>query len=218
VVPEGAHSPIGFAARAGHNGEPHNHNDLGSFVVARAGQLLVADAGRGVYDREYFGPRRYDNPAAGSHGHSVPLLDGVRQAEGPSAAAEVLGVELDGEGERVTVDLTAAYPHPALTRLVRRVERRGEEVTVTDALTATEPIAMTQRFITLVAPSTENGVVHIVAGAARAELRYDPEASVTTGAFPVGRGSFPIPVHHVDIRLPAATEIEHTVRVLTYSV
>jgi len=218
VVPEGAHSPIGFAARAGHNGEPHNHNDLGALVVARAGQLLVADAGRGVYDREYFGPHRYDNPAAGSHGHSVPLLDGVRQAEGRSAVAEVLGVELDGVGERVTIDLTAAYPHPALTRLVRRVERRGDEVAVTDLLTATEPIAMTQRFITLVEPSLESGVVRVAADGAHAELRYGPEASITTGSFPVGRGSFPIPVHHVDIRLPAAHQIEHTVTVSTYSV
>jgi hypothetical protein len=215
IVPEGAHSPIGFAARAGHNGEPHNHNDLGSVIVARAGQLLVGDAGRGVYDREYFGPLRYDNPAAGSHGHSVPILDGVRQAEGSAARAEVLGVVLDGGGERFEVDLTLAYPHPALTRLVRRVERRDEVVVVTDRLTATEPIALTQRFVTLVEPAVGDAGVRIEAAGAGARLSHASDATVTTGSFPVGRGSFPMPVHHVDLTLPAGTEVEHSVVITT---
>lgn len=214
VVPEGAYSPIGFAARAGHNGEPHNHNDLGSVVVVRGGRMLVADAGRGTYDREYFGPHRYDNPAAGSHGHSVPILDGVVQSEGGSARAEVLHVDLDG-GETLEIDLTSAYPHPALTRLVRRVERRGAQVMVTDRLTAVAPIALTQRFVTLVEPDVAGGVLRIAVDGAAAELGHAREATVTTGSFPVGRGSFPMPVHHVDITLPAATEVEHTVVITT---
>lgn len=215
VVPEGAYSPIGFAARAGHNGEPHNHNDLGSVIVARAGRMLVTDAGRGTYDREYFGPHRYDNPAAGSRGHSVPILDGVLQSEGTTARAEVLHVDLDDTGEVLEIDLTSAYPHPALTRLVRRAERRGAQVTVTDRLTATAPIALTQRFVTLVEPDVAGGVVRIAADGVAAELGHAREATVTTGSFPVGRGSFPIPVHHVDITLPAATEVEHTVVITT---
>lgn len=216
VVPEGAHSPIGFAARAGHNGEPHNHNDLGSVVVARGGRMLVADAGRGVYDREYFGPTRYGNPAAGSQGHSVPMLDGVVQADGAAARAEVLRVGLDDDGgEVLEIDLTAAYPHPDLVRLVRRVEHRGEVVVVTDVLTATAPIALTQRFVTLVEPAVTDRGVLLETDAAAAELAYAPGASVTAGSFPVGRGSFPIPVHHVDITLPAATGVEHTVTIST---
>ncbi|WP_420111106.1 heparinase II/III domain-containing protein [Pseudactinotalea sp.] len=217
VVPEGARSPIGVAVRGGHNGEPHNHNDLGSVIVARAGRMLVADAGRGVYDRDYFGPNRYDNPAAGSQGHSVPMLDGVVQAEGSSARAEVLHVEIDDGGERFEVDLTAAYPHPALTRLVRRVERRGDEVIVTDTVTATEPVALTQRFITMVEPRVVAGAVQVAADGADAELRHAPEATVVTGSFPRGRGSFPLPVHHVDLTLPAATEVEHSVTIRTRS-
>lgn len=214
VVPEGSRSPIGFAVRGGHNGEPHNHNDLGSIIVARAGRMLVADAGRGVYDRDYFGPRRYDNPAAGSQGHSVPMLDSVVQAEGASARAEVLRVEIDEGGELFEVDLTAAYPHPALTRLVRRVERRGDEVLVTDRVLATSPVELTQRFITMVEPHVVAGAVRVAAGGAAAELRHGPGATVTTGSFPVGRGSFPLPVHHVDITLAAAREVEHTVTII----
>ncbi|WP_156253335.1 heparinase II/III domain-containing protein [Pseudactinotalea terrae] len=211
VVPESAHSPIGFAARAGHNGEPHNHNDLGSVIVARAGQMLIADAGRGVYDREYFGPNRYDNPAAGSHGHSVPMLDGVVQSEGASARAEVHHVALGDGWEVLEIDLTSAYPHPALTRLVRVVERRGSEVRVTDRMEASAPVSLTERFITVVPPEVVDGTVLILADGARAELRLDPEASVATGSFPVGRGSFPIPAHYVDVTLPGATAIESAV-------
>lgn len=217
VVPEGAHSPIGFAARAGHNGEPHNNNDLGSVVVAHRGEMLVADAGRGVYDKAYFGPQRYDNPAAGSHGHGVPLLDDVRQATGPQARAVVLEVAIDDDGESLAIDLTAAYPHPALRRLVRRVVRHGAVVTVTDTMTASAPIALTQRFVSLVPPVVEEEGVTLAGRRARAVLQLPPGATATTGSFPVGRGSFPMPVHHVDVVSVPATDVERTVTIVVQS-
>lgn len=214
VVPEGAHSPIGFAARAGHNGEPHNHDDLGSVVVAHRGELLVADAGRGVYDAAYFGPQRYDNPAAGSHGHGVPVLDDVRQATGPQARAGVLAVAIDDDGESLEIDLTSAYPHPALQRLHRRVVRRGATVDVTDTMTASAPIALTQRFVSLVPPVVEDEVVTISGERAQAVLQLPPGAAAIAGSFPVGRGSFPMPVHHVDVVTEPATDVERTVRIV----
>lgn len=200
VVPQGERSPVGLAARAGHNGEPHNHNDLGSFALAVDGELLVGDAGRGVYDREYFGPRRYDSPATGSHGHPVPLLDEVRQAEGEQARAEVLEVALDGGRERLVLDLTAAYPHPALVRLVRTIERDGAVVTVTDAVETSAPVRVRQRFPVLAEPgASAAGTVEVAGARGRVTLRHDPGAAVETGAFPTGRGGFPQRVWWVDV-------------------
>lgn len=200
VVPAGPRSPIGFAVRAGHNDEPHNHNDVGSFAVAAGGELLLGDAGRGVYDREYFGPTRYDNPAAGSHGHPVPMIDGVAQAVGADARAVVLSVDLDGGRERLVVDLTAAYPHPGLVRLVRTLERDGPNVSVSDAVEAAEPVRVTQRFVSTIAPEVlQPGLVRVTGRRAVAELRFDAGLEVATGAFPVGRGSFADQVHWVDL-------------------
>ena len=46
-----AGSPDGLtlAAKGGHNGEHHNHNDVGSFVVASDGVPVLVDAGRPTY-------------------------------------------------------------------------------------------------------------------------------------------------------------------------
>jgi catalase len=45
---------IGLAAKAGHNGEPHNHNDVGSFHIFKNGKMTLADIGCGEYDRDYY--------------------------------------------------------------------------------------------------------------------------------------------------------------------
>ncbi|MFJ2374236.1 hypothetical protein ACIOZL_15690 [Streptomyces sp. NPDC087769] len=79
--------------KGGHNEELHNHNDLGSFVVAVDGEPLLAELGAGFYNGQYFGPDRYDILCTGSQGHSVPLLNGTVQRASREAAAEVLAAE-----------------------------------------------------------------------------------------------------------------------------
>ncbi|MCX5757797.1 MAG: heparinase II/III family protein [Candidatus Hydrogenedentes bacterium] len=74
--------PFVLAIKAGHNDEPHNHNDVGSFVLAAGGQVYLCDPGGGLYDASYFGPKRYENVFANSYGHSVPRIGGTLQAPG----------------------------------------------------------------------------------------------------------------------------------------
>jgi len=50
--------PIVLAIKAGHNGENHNQNDIGSFILHVAGENLLTDPGRGLYSRAYFGEQR----------------------------------------------------------------------------------------------------------------------------------------------------------------
>lgn len=50
---------VAFAAKGGHNGEPHNHNDVGHFILHVGGENLLADLGAGLYTRDYFGEARY---------------------------------------------------------------------------------------------------------------------------------------------------------------
>ena len=72
-----------FAAKCGHNGEEHNHNDIGSFILADdSGQLLV-DLGCMEYTKENFGTQtRYTLLQNSSLGHSVPIIGGHPQKEG----------------------------------------------------------------------------------------------------------------------------------------
>ena len=46
---------VGFAIKVGHNGEPHNHNDVGSFLNVVNEEQLICDLGAGEYTAEYFG-------------------------------------------------------------------------------------------------------------------------------------------------------------------
>ena len=104
---------VAFSAKGGHNDEPHNHHDLGHFILHLGGESLLADLGAGVYTRQYFGPERYEALHTGSQGHSVPVINGVRQGNGRSHTATVLDYTPQPDGVAFTLDLTRAYPETA---------------------------------------------------------------------------------------------------------
>ena len=124
---DSARPSMTLATKGGHNGESHNHNDLGSFVLHAAGDTLIAELGRDRFTRETFAGDRYAGLAYSSRGHSVPRLDGALQQPGERYRARVLEQSF-GATDVVVYDLTAAYaPDPRLRRFVRRFElRRGE--------------------------------------------------------------------------------------------
>lgn len=111
---------IAFSAKGGHNAEPHNHNDLGHFILHIGGESLLADLGAGVYDKRYFGPNRYESVYASSAGHSVPVIEGFTQGAGRGYAAKVLGWSHHGMQTDFHLDLTRAYDWDGLTGFTRR--------------------------------------------------------------------------------------------------
>ncbi|WP_270166383.1 heparinase II/III family protein [Paenibacillus sp. SYP-B4298] len=115
-------APSAFAAKGGHNDEPHNHNDLGSFVYHIGGETLLEDLGAGEYTKAYFGAGRYDLLCNGSQGHSVPIVNGSVQQAGRERRAQVLCVEQTAGLDRFGVELSSAYNEPALLGLERRWE------------------------------------------------------------------------------------------------
>ncbi|MFD0618689.1 heparinase II/III family protein [Paenibacillus sp. GCM10027629] len=112
---------IAFAAKGGYNEEPHNHNDLGHFILHVDGRSVLADMGLGVYTRQYFQPEyRYAQLNAGSHGHSVPIVDGCTQGFGRQFNTEMTGHYQTNEEMAVTLDLTKAYACTSLRQLTRQ--------------------------------------------------------------------------------------------------
>lgn len=102
-------SPGSRSGRA--DGEAHNHNDVGSVVVASDGVPVVVDAGRPTYTAQTFGPDRYEIWTMQSSWHSVPQVAGVAQGVGREFAAR--DVQLLGPPDDVTglaLDLAGAYP------------------------------------------------------------------------------------------------------------
>jgi hypothetical protein len=138
--------PNGLAvgAKAGHNGEPHNHNDCGSFVVHYRGESSVTDIGFGTYDRDYFSERRYEYLTTRSLGHSVPYVNGYEQVVGPEYASEAVRFASSADRERFEMDLAGCYPAAAGIESLERMiglDRRNGRVTVTDEALFADDVA-----------------------------------------------------------------------------
>ncbi len=146
----------GFAAKGGHNQEPHNHNDVGSFIFAKNGRQLICDLGFGLYTRQYFGRERYDIFEPSSRSHSLPIVDGRYQYAGKQFCARGISV---GDGS-FSLDLAVAYNRPD-ERILRTFTCAEDSVTLTDTFEVKEGAAVTERIVTKFKPVCTEGKVCI---------------------------------------------------------
>ena len=145
-----------FAAKAGHNNEPHNHNDVGSFLVFTDGKYILDDIGWSRYVANYFGPARYTHDAPASRSHCVPLVDGCEQPEG----TRFKGVVTAADGNTFALDYETAYDVPGLKKLSRRFELTDDSVVIKE--TAKGDIkSLVYRFVTRIKPEVRDGKVYI---------------------------------------------------------
>ena len=99
-----------FAAmKGGHNGESHNHNDVGSFVVYADNDPLLIDVGVGEYTSQTFGNNRYDIWTMQSGYHNLPQVNGVDEKDGKSFAAKFVS----HKPGMLCLDIAGAYPKEA---------------------------------------------------------------------------------------------------------
>lgn len=110
---------VSFSTKGGHNDEPHNHNDLGHFLLHGGGENLLCDLGPGLYTKSYFSSGREKISNISSGGHSLPVINGTLQCSGRSAEAIILEGCLSQTGATQTLDLTSAYPNAGIEQLVR---------------------------------------------------------------------------------------------------
>jgi hypothetical protein len=120
---EGDTTGLFLAAKAGHNDESHNHNDVGSFIVAYDGRPLLIDPGAGLYTRQTFGPDRYQIWTMQSSWHNTPAPAGYPQAAGRAHRATGVSASLSVTAAELALDVAAAYPAAAGVRSWRRTLR-----------------------------------------------------------------------------------------------
>lgn len=114
--------PFALAIKCGHNGEQHNHNDVGSYCILLGDDWLAADPGAEVYTARTFSPQRYESPLNNSFGHDVPRLgNGVLQSPGGQFCGKVLDCTLSPEHDVYRIDIAGAYDFSPLVSLVRSV-------------------------------------------------------------------------------------------------
>ena len=163
---------FGMYVQGGHNHAPHNHNDIGSFVVAAGDERFIVDPGIVPYRQGSFSPERYEAiRALSSYGHSVPRVCG--QLQGPAKfysvntnygngrtegcydeikyRATVLETEFTDKMDRIRYDMKNAYECPQLMHLTREVifDRTERSVLITDEFTFTEENEIETAFVTM---------------------------------------------------------------------
>lgn len=204
-----------FAAKGGHNCEPHNQHDIGSFILAKNGHQILTDPGGGVYTRQYFSGPRYTYVSCGSHGHSVPFFgtDADRAERGffygyQKDGKQFRAVDVSFEGDTFTLDIAPAYGE-AFVRRVTRIFTFGENgFTLRDEFDVDGGIPITERLVSLTPFEVGEGY----AVTDLATLTYDParyEVSTSVGDFRPET-----PVYFLDLRLrEGVTAFEVTVTV-----
>ena len=104
------------AMKGGNNGESHNHNDVGSFIVYANGEPLLIDPGVGEYTAKTFSKDRYTIWTMQSGYHNLPQINGVDQKDGKQYAAKVVSHK-DGQ---LCLDIAGAYPEEAAVKSWKR--------------------------------------------------------------------------------------------------
>lgn len=122
------------AAKGGHNGESHNHNDVGNFVVYHNAEPLIIDIGADTYTAQTFSDRRYELYNCRSAYHNVPLINGVEQCDGATYRATNTTYHRNERQVEFCLDLESAYPAAASVNKWSRtiLFRRKEGIRITE--------------------------------------------------------------------------------------
>ena len=128
----GSAGGLTLAVKGGHNAENHNHNDVGTIVVALNGVPVIVDPGRPTYTAQTFGPDRYDIWTMQSFWHSVPEIRGTAQAPGAAYRARDVATHADDITSGIVLDLAEAYPRTDIVRWRReaRLDRGSGRITI----------------------------------------------------------------------------------------
>ena len=105
-----------LVCKGGNNGENHNHNDVGSFILSLHGEPAVVDAGNMVYTAKTFSGERYTLWNVQSAWHNLPEFGGCGQRAGGEYAARNVACLPDG----MQLDMERAYDEEAGLLSLRR--------------------------------------------------------------------------------------------------
>ena len=142
-----------LATHAGHNGESHNHNDVGDFIVYLNNEPVIIDAGRGNYTAKTFSSRRYELWFTQSNYHNLPIVNGFGQLAGKNYTAAAVKHSSSENESALSMDIAKAYPKEAgidfWNRTVK-LNRTANQVEISDDYAlAAAPVSLQQIFMTV---------------------------------------------------------------------
>ena len=135
-----------LAAKASHNGESHNHLDVGNIIVFKNTVPFVVDAGNKTYTAQTFSERRYEIWNTNSFYHNLPVIGGEGQKRGKEFAAE----NVVFENSSMKADLENVYGCDFINKFTRMVslDRESSQVVLTDFIDLAEEKEVIFTFMT----------------------------------------------------------------------
>ncbi|WP_029232377.1 heparinase II/III domain-containing protein [Butyrivibrio sp. VCB2006] len=156
-----------LAAKAGNNGDSHNHNDVGSFTIYKNGRPFVIDLGVETYTQKTFSDRRYELWTMQSQFHNVPTFidgniisnlgdDSAADAGNPKVFMQKDGkefgasnVKCDLSSGTLTMDIAGAYSEGNAEKALQGIKyvrtvslNKGENIAVRDHYEGSLPLVM----------------------------------------------------------------------------
>ena len=163
----------GIALKGGTNGESHNHNDVGSFILSHNNKQIFTDLGSGAYSQDYHGEKRYTFFHPSSLSHNVPYF-GDKAQEGMKREREYKRVIIDYD--EATKTATYEFARAYYLDYVRKIERsfvlEEKEIVLKDTYDTDKGTPITERFVTKLEPQVCGNSV-IIDG-----VRLTPKADI----------------------------------------
>lgn len=194
-----------LCCKGGHNGESHNHNDIGSFMLYSDGKPEIVDAGNMVYTAKTFSEQRYTLWNVRSAYHNLPMIGDFEQRAGAAYAARSVSCLPDG----LMLDLAGAYGAEAGIRSLRRSMRLTEKtLEIHDQIILTRPQRITWVFMLRNLPCVSGQT--LAAGGIALDLPRDAAWAVEEMPVedPRMANSFPGSLWRVLLTLPANENAE----------
>jgi hypothetical protein len=164
-----------FAGKGGFNDESHNHNDVGSFILAIDNKPVIIDAGVGTYMRQTFSNERYGIWTMQSRYHNLPTINGVAEKEGPAYKSS----DVVAKPGFFSVNIAGAFPEEAkVDKWTRSYQLGGNTLRINDAFTLKQTVAPNEiNFLTWGdVKKVSDGKVSVSVDGVDALLTYDPKA------------------------------------------
>ena len=150
-----------LCCKGGHNGENHNHNDVGSFMLYVDGEPQIVDAGNMVYTAKTFSSERYTLWHTRSAYHNLPLVGGQEQQPGSEHKAKAVKLTPDG----LSLYICKAYDAVGLKTLKREFQLTESALTLRDRVNCTQVQPVAWVFMLRNQPDIREG--QVLSGAVR---------------------------------------------------
>ncbi len=171
------HNGISLFAKAGHNGESHNHNDCGSFIFYKQNRPILYDLGAGLYTAQYFSSQRYEIFVNSSLSHNVAIVNDQPQIFGKEHTTKNVVCSFTNTCDSFGVDLQDCYSCPALCSYSRKLIHQKDKgiINLCDTFSFTEPGQVTEVFVTKQPIELHDGYAILHDGDVRTKLSFDSE-------------------------------------------